>query len=139
MLQLVALEKPFNDQVKAYSQTHLDRLREYKISPIKEGDVNPETIGISSLYYNIVLFTCSLLLYLNLRVFSSLTFDRLVRKFAPKTVSLFFRYVVSGVAWVTGAPHTQEHTVLRCSRSPRLLSAVILGELGVWGSESVGF
>ena len=45
MLQLVALEKPFNDQVRAYSQAHADRLREYKISPIKEGDVNPETIG----------------------------------------------------------------------------------------------
>ena len=49
VLQLVALEKPFNEQVKTYCQAHVDRLREYKISDIKEGDVNPETIGTWSL------------------------------------------------------------------------------------------
>ncbi|XP_063687478.1 ral GTPase-activating protein subunit alpha-2-like isoform X1 [Bolinopsis microptera] len=47
VLQLVALEKPFNEQVKTYCQAHVDRLREYKISDIKEGDVNPETIDMS--------------------------------------------------------------------------------------------
>lgn len=72
MLQLVALEKPFNDQVRAYSQAHADRLREYKISPIKEGDVNPETIGEFS-WYNDYQFLWSLFdfqigVYLSLQV-----------------------------------------------------------------------
>ena len=68
MLQLVALEKPFSEQVRAYSQAHADRLREYKISPIKEGDVNPETIGEFS-GYNQCLFECIELIQVNIHVY----------------------------------------------------------------------
>ena len=47
VLQLVALEKTFSDQVGAYCSTHLDRLRDYKITDMREGDVNLETIDMS--------------------------------------------------------------------------------------------
>ena len=47
VLQLVALEKPFNELVKGYCSILTEKKREYKISDIKEGDFDVETIEMS--------------------------------------------------------------------------------------------
>jgi len=46
VLQLTALDKPFGDHVRPYRAAQRDNIQEYKITDIKEGDVNVETMGV---------------------------------------------------------------------------------------------